>query len=291
MGLPVPRAFVLVENTRARVALEDALNATGYTIETGEPCFADNALVALGTTSLATPFAATLTREPHPGLMIVAEDRDRARALEVFAAHRAGYLVDPFAPPLASTLRKRARQDYFGLRHYLQSGAAERVFEVATSEERRAVLDEVARAATHERCHPRQVELLGSALDEMIINALYRPEPSLLVGDRAERPATVTFACDGRFFGVAVGDTHGRFARNDLFDSLDRASEHARSGIATTTTHASLGVRMMLDGLAQLAINVDPGARTEVLGLVDVQRSLKEQRTAVPGIGWFQVER
>ncbi|MEQ1737642.1 MAG: hypothetical protein ABL886_14710, partial [Rhodoglobus sp.] len=260
----MPRAFVLVDDARAREALEDALNATGYTIETGEPGEADDALVALGTASLTTTITATLAREgPRPGLMIVAEDTDRARALGLFVAHRAGYLVDPFATPLVSTLRKRARQDYFGLGHYLREGAAERVFEVATSEERRAVLDEVSEAATRERCHPRQVELLGSALDEMIINALYRPDPNLLVGDRAERPATVTFACDGRFFGVAVRDSHGRFARNDLFDSLDRASDHARSGIATTTTHASLGLRTMLDGLAQLAINVEAGARTE----------------------------
>jgi hypothetical protein len=37
-------------------------------------------------------------------------------------------------------------------------------------------------------------------------------------------------------------------------------------------------------------VNVDPGKRTEIIGIIDLRRSLREHRAAVPGLGLFRVD-
>lgn len=293
MGAPAPRAYVHVLDARLREAFERALQATGYAIDRLDLARREAppgaALLAIGTGSIPDELAAALAQlDGRPGLMLVAESGNRARDIAAFLAHRADHLVDATAPTLLATLRKLAERDHFGIARYLQDGAAVTRVSVATPDERRGVLDEVAELAARHRCHPLMAERLGTALDEMIINALYRPDPVVLAGARPVRPAAVELGCDGRFLAVGVSDTYGRFAHVDLFQALDRAREYAHSGMSATTTHASLGIHTMLEGLAHLAIDVAPGVSTEVIGLVDLSRSFKASRTAVPGISWFE---
>jgi hypothetical protein len=293
VSAPAPRAFVHVLDARLREAFERALQATGYAIDRLDlarwEALPDGALLAIGTGSIPDALAAALAQlTPRPALMLVAESGNRAREIAAFLAHQADHLVDASSPTLLATLRKLAPRDHFGIARYLQDGAAVTRFAVATPDERRDVLDEVAELAARERCHPLMAERLGTALDEMIINALYRPDPVVLAGARPIRPAAVELGCDGRFLAVGVSDTYGRFAHVDLFQALDRAREYANSGVSATTTHASLGIHTMLEGLAHLAIDVAPGRSTEVIGLVDLSRSFKASRTAVPGISWFE---
>lgn len=290
MGEAAHPACVHVQDARLREALERALHATGYALARLDPeDLPDGALLVIGTGSVSDALAAVLANiAGRPPLMLVAESGTRAREIEAFLAYRADHLVDASAPTLLATLRKLAQRDPFGIARYLEDGTAVNRFTVATPDERRDVLDEVAELAVRQRCHPLLAERLGTALDEMIINALYRPDPAVLAGMRPIRPAAVELGCDGRCLAVGVRDTYGRFAHVDLFQALDRAREYAHSGMSAATTHASLGIHTMLEGLAHLAIDVAPGVSTEVIGLVDLSRSFKASRTAVPGIGWFE---
>ncbi len=43
----------------------------------------------------------------------------------------------------------------------------------------------------------------------------------------------------------------------------------------------------MLEALSQLAINVEPGRRTEIIGIVDLRKSLREYRSAAPAFNVF----
>ena len=149
------------------------------------------------------------------------------------------------------------------------------------------MLDGVKAMALEVRCHPRIADLVVAAVDEMVINALYRPEPIEHGTGRSSRPVTVECGSDGRFLGVAVLDEHGLFAHDDLFRGIGKALEHEERGLAEDATHAHLGFRIMLSTLSHLVINVDPGRCTEIIGLVDLRKSLKEYRTSVPSLGMF----
>jgi anti-sigma regulatory factor (Ser/Thr protein kinase) len=145
------------------------------------------------------------------------------------------------------------------------------------------VLDGIREAAEEVNCHPRIIDLLVSAVDEMIINALYRPAVQSTDG----KPVTVECGSDGRLFAVAVVDEHGLFRREDMFRAVGQALEHERKGIPPDVSQANLGFRIMLSTLSHLVINVDPGRRTEIIGIVDLRKSLREYRNAVPSLGLF----
>jgi anti-sigma regulatory factor (Ser/Thr protein kinase) len=149
------------------------------------------------------------------------------------------------------------------------------------------VLAGVKAMASEVHCHPRIADLMVSAVDEMIINALYRPKSD----DTARKPVTVECGCDGRFLGVAVIDEHGLFAHEDLFHGIGKALEQEQEGLAEDANSAHLGFRIMLSTLSHLVINVDPGACTEIIGLVDLRKSLKEYRTTIPSLGMFTNQR
>ena len=63
--------------------------------------------------------------------------------------------------------------------------------------------------------------------------------------------------------------------------------QREKEGLPDDAKSASIGFRIMLSCLSQLAINVEPGRRTEVIGIVDLRKSLREYRQAVPVLGVF----
>jgi hypothetical protein len=61
-----------------------------------------------------------------------------------------------------------------------------------------------------------------------------------------------------------------------------------RAQIPVEDGSAHLGFRMMLNNLSHLAVSVDPGRKTEVVGIMDLRKSLREHRTSAPGLGVFK---
>src|SRR5688572_16886837 len=116
----------------------------------------------------------------------------------------------------------------------------------------------------------------------MIINALY-------AGPAAGRhqPITVEYGSDGRLMAVAVIDTYGMFQPDLLYEALGHALEQEQRGMPLDAERGSLGFRTMLSTLSHLVINVDPGTRTEMIGLVDLRKSLRDYRRASPSMGMF----
>ncbi len=86
---------------------------------------------------------------------------------------------------------------------------------------------------------------------------------------------------------VSVLDEYGRFRPEDLYAGLGRAREHEQRTIPSEARSANLGFRIMLEALSQLAINVEPGRRTEIIGIVDLRKSLREYRSTAPAFNVF----
>jgi hypothetical protein len=301
MASESPGGLVIAQAPQTLALLQRAASAAYYPLrvvstaaEISAERIADHALLVLGESVLTGDLAKhveDLRRDAAPSLRIavVHESPDRRAALDHILAQRADHLIPAGGSEavLAATLRKLASGTFFGLERYLQPGVPTDFWTLGSSDEKAAVIDRIKAFADEARCHPRITDLLISAVDEMIINAIYRPEPIAETTGRSGRPVTVACASDGRFLAVSVRDEYGLFRHEDLIRAIRKALEHEATGIAETAAHASLGFRLMLGALSHLAINVEPGRRTEIVGLVDLQTTLKQYRSAVPGLGMF----
>ena len=296
------RALVIAQDAQTRAMIQRVMSAAQYDVRVLDGAaglqderLEDYALLVLGESSLRGELGERLQRmreQARPSLRIalINETHDRRAALDTIRSQQADHLLPSGGSSedtLFATLSKLLLEEYFGLKKYLLWGAETRSWTLHTSLEKARVLEGVKEMAVEVSCHPRVTDLLVAAVDEMIINALYRPEPIDHGTGRSSRPVTVECGSDGRFLGVAVLDEHGLFCHDDLFRGIGKALEHEEKGIAAEATHAHLGFRIMLSTLSHLVINVDPGRCTEIIGLVDLRKSLKEYRTSVPSLGMF----
>ena len=296
------KALVIAQDPATRAMIQRVMSAAQYDVLILDSPSAVKAerleeysLLVLGESSLRGELGEQLQlyREqisPSLRIALINETHDRRGALDTIRAQHADHLLPSGGSTedtLFATLSKLLLEEYFGLKKYLLWGAETRSWTLQSSTEKTRVLEGVKQMAQEVRCHPRIADLLVAAVDEMIINALYRPEPIEIGVGRTSRPVTVECGSDGRFLGVAVLDEHGLFCHDDLFRGIGKALEHEEKGIAEDATHAHLGFRIMLSTLSHLVINVDPGRCTEIIGLVDLRKTLKEYRTSVPSLGMF----
>jgi len=299
------RAIVLAQDAQMNATIQRVMSAARYQVsmltsaeeirnEDLETC----SLLVVGTSSLRGELGERIKhlREREKGLprlriALLNEAYDRRGALQALHTQHVDHLLSggPADDTLFATVSKLVLGEYFGLKKYLYWGAETRSWSITSSAEKSNVLDAVKQQAADVSCHPRITDLLVSAVDEMVINALYRPRPE--AGDSNRRPVTVECGSDGRFLGVAVIDEHGLFCHEDLFHGIGKALEREEQGLPDSAPQAHLGFRIMLSTLSHLVINVDPGSCTEIIGLVDLRKSLKEYRRTVPSLGMFTNER
>jgi diguanylate cyclase (GGDEF)-like protein len=291
------RALVVAQDPTTSATIERVMRAAQYSVTIATDAsqiraeqLDDYNLLVLGESTLRGELGERLIQaRQHRGALRIAlinETQDRRGALDAIRSQQADHLIPASSSEdtLFATLSKLLLEEYFGLKKYLLWGAETRSWTLSTSAEKQTVLDGIKQVASDVRCHPRIADLLVAAVDEMIINALYRPLPTNIAP--GEKPVTVEFGSDGRFLGVAVLDEHGLFRDEDLFRGIGKALEH-ETGIPQGATHAHLGFRIMLSALSHLIINVDPGRCTEIIGLVDLRKTLKEYRSSVPSLGLF----
>jgi diguanylate cyclase (GGDEF)-like protein len=298
------RAIVLAQDPQTNATIQRVMSAARYQVtmlhsaddvkrEDLESC----SLLVIGSSSLRGELGERIKhlreRDEGPRLRIALlnEAYDRRGALDTLRTQHVDHLLSggPADDTLFATVSKLVLGEYFGLKKYLYWGAETRSWSITSSSEKGYVLDAVKAQALEVSCHPRITDLLVAAVDEMVINALYRPRPD--ADDSTRRPVTVECGSDGRFLGVAVIDEHGLFCHQDLFHGIGKALEREEKGLPETAPQAHLGFRIMLSTLSHLVINVDPGSCTEIIGLVDLRKSLKEHRRSVPSLGMFTNQR
>jgi diguanylate cyclase (GGDEF)-like protein len=298
------RALVIAQDPATRSMIQRVMSAAQYDThllrtsdEVRSEPLENYSLLVLAMSSLRGDLGERIQQLRESGaplrIALINEAEDRRAALDTIRVQHADHLLGNSSSEdtLFATVSKLLLEEYFGLKKYLLWGAETRSWVISDSDEKGDVLDGVRNMADELRCHPRIADLLVAAVDEMIINALYRPEPIDSVTGRSRRPVTVECGSDGRFLGVAVLDEHGLFCHDDLFRGIGKALEHEEKGIPEEATSAHLGFRIMLTTLSHLVINVDPGRCTEIIGLVDLRKSLKQHRISVPSLGMFTDKR
>ncbi|MCA9672861.1 MAG: diguanylate cyclase [Myxococcales bacterium] len=299
-GERLPRALVVAEHARTnsmarRVLTAARYSADFYSIEDALEAIEHHEydVVVIGESLLASRGFDLVRETTERGgrVVLVNEHADRSAALEQARRSRIEHFVGYDASSeeaLFATLNKLVLGEYFGLRKYLSWGSEPLSWPVDGAPSKDRVLDGIRALAKEVCCHPRITDLLISAVDEMIVNALYHDADTAKLEEATLRPVTVEAGSDGRFLAVAVLDEHGTFRPDQLFASLGRAVDRERYGLPSDASSASLGFRIMLGALSQLAINVEAGRRTEIIGIVDLRKSLREYRSSVPSFGIFE---
>lgn len=221
-------------------------------------------------------------------LVLSDEQLDRTAAIALISQQQVEHLISPegnVEDALFSSLSKMISADYFGVRRYLLPGVEVRRWAVSAPPEKEHVLNGIRQMALDIDCHDRMADLLIAATDEMLINAVYHaPQDGVSL---AAKPIAVECAADGRFLAVGVTDQHGRLDVADIFRGLALGVAHGSQPMAEDAKSASIGFRIMLASLSQVVVNVEPGRRTEVIGLLDLRKTLREHRGSAPSLGVF----
>lgn len=200
------------------------------------------------------------------------------------------------------TLRKLNSGDIFGIEKYFAWSAREHRASLQSSDER-DTLYEALNAFTARLCvHGRLRALALTVLDEFVSNALYnapvdasgvkrfgdlhRTTPVML-GE--EERVEVRFCADGRRLGLSVVDPFGSLKMESLRGTLVRGLRRGAQRWDRDTGGAGLGFFCAFESLSHLVVNVDPGRRTELIGILTLRDTYREFLVSGKSLNMFTV--
>jgi hypothetical protein len=190
---------------------------------------------------------------------------------------------------LLVTLHKIRRGEIFGLEKYFAWGVETNQLRVSSSTEKGAVLDIIAGYAAGLGIAPRLRASIRTVADEFLSNAIYnapvdgKGTPRFRRTPRTEtvylepgEEVEVRYCCDGRRFGISTVDPFGSLAPEQIQDYLARAFQGIGDGVSADSAGAGLGFFQILDSLSHFIVNLEPGRRTEMVGLLDVSGGYRD---------------
>lgn len=208
------------------------------------------------------------------------------------------------AEELTATALKLLRGDLFGLEKYLAWGITPVTVDLANAADRSEVVERMGQAVREYGLGPRVASLATLVGDELLSNAIYnapvgesgarnrqdeaRHSPRQLTGRDAVR---LQYACDARYFAIGVTDNYGSLNRATIVDHLAKcANRTASDKVDFQSTGAGMGIGLVYSCCNHLVFNIDPGNKTEVIGLFDVRFKPAELGRVVASFNLF-VER
>ena len=147
-------------------------------------------------------------------------------------------------------------------------------------------------------------KLVFGITEELLMNAIYdapvaggklhyaelpRTSPIVLQPDEYGK---LTFGCDGSVFAISVADPFGALKREKLFQYLKKVLRRSDSAnlIDTKKGGAGLGLFKILYSSHALICNVDPGRKTEVIALIDIQHQVRDFSKMARSVHYFATE-
>lgn len=239
------------------------------------------------------PFLQSVAEEyPRMRILVLSLERSKDRLVELF---RSGFLTNLIAKNTALeaeeivvTVEKIVRNDVFGLQKYLTWGIEPERELITHSRQKDAVLERLERFGVYLGLNSRLIALAKGVADEFIMNAVYNapvgPDGSpryakLARTERVDLEAheyvTLEYACDGRHLAVGVTDHFGSLTVETIQHYLAKCFARGEDQIGSTSGGAGMGFYYIYTSLSQFIINIRPGSRTEMIGLLDVSGSYR----------------
>jgi hypothetical protein len=232
-------------------------------------------------------------RTGRPVLLLLSERSAEQDFVKLFGAHVLTNMIvinerGVDISDLLVTVQKIRQADIFGLEKYFVWGIVPVCMDLVSSAQKARALDAVCGFAKDIGVPSRLRALICTMADEFITNAVYNAPTDLDGRPRhasTSRLETVELAqnerirlcycSDGRRFGISVTDPFGSLDPRRLQDYLARAYRREHDQVNETEGGAGLGFYEILDAASHLVVNIEPGRKTEMIGLIDVSGGFK----------------
>lgn len=205
------------------------------------------------------------------------------------------------AEELTVTALKLLRDDIFGLEKYLSWGIECREIVFDNALDRADVVDALTADVRQFGLGPRVASLASLAADELLSNALYNAPTDengfhFRAGEardsyrelKPREQITLRYASDARYLAIEVTDNFGSLDRQTILNFLGKAAQ--RGGVDKidfSSTGAGMGIALTYSCCNHLIYNLEPGNRTQAIGLIDVRFKPAELGSMVSSFNVF----
>ena len=245
----------------------------------------------------------TLKQKVHEKKIVVIASHDRNQEIEKVATFTTGIsnLISKNEQDRNITVRnmtlaatKLLGNDLFGLEKYLIWGVEVQSHNVSNSDQRAGLIEEMQSHFKTLGLRSTLSERASSVAEEILMNAIYdapvdeKGAPAYNHISRTQKielkknqEAEFRFACDGMFAGISVSDQSGTLSLQILTDYLQR--DHSADNVnakAVGKGGAGRGLHMIVESSDLVIFNVQPGRRTEVIALFNLDPRAKDEEAA-----------
>lgn len=194
---------------------------------------------------------------------------------------------------LCITVQKILTGQIFGIQQYFAVDADQRRFEVRGSHQKVPMTEQADAFTSSLKVNQRLASHFALVTEELLLNSLYDAPvdrdgtPRFLDRDRTMpvsleggEVVVVKFASDGTRLGVSVRDPFGSLRPERVLQYLSKCFAKGEDQIDAKPGGAGLGLYMIFESLTHLIINMEPGKRTEMIGLIDIRGSFRDFQRA-----------
>jgi hypothetical protein len=190
---------------------------------------------------------------------------------------------------LIVTVQKILRRDVFGIEKYFPWGIDAVCTRARTSDAKGSILAEIGKYAEGLGVNSRLASQFCTVADELITNAIYNaPRDAQGNAPYAHLPRTervtlapdeeieIRYCCDGNRLGISARDPFGSLTEERLLDYLGKCLRRGDDQVDSKDGGAGLGLYHIFEAVSHLVVNIAPGRRTEIIGLIDVQGTYRD---------------
>lgn len=221
-------------------------------------------------------------------------------AANILAKNKEG-IIKP--SELITTTKKIFHKDIFGVKHYVNYGTETETFHVRDSKLRHDYIDALKEYCQKHRIRRSVIQHVEMFCEELLMNAIYDAPRDLegkeLHGHKSrcdhvilkpQDAARLEFACDGEKLVVSVSDPFGAITWQVVQKYLSRCFTKSHITHLNDGAGAGLGLYMCFAAANSFIINVQPDARSEFIGIFDIQSKAKERNELYPSLHFFSTE-
>jgi hypothetical protein len=248
-----PNLLFLDQESRRKASVPHLLQAVGE----------DGKIVIIGESIADNEFVSLMRQQPLNHIVSNGDDFDEGE--------------------LVVTSVKLLKGDIFGLDKYLSWGVDVQARTVRDYDQKRQALEQISAYAKQVGARRKVAARIENVADELLMNAIYDAPTAAQAGanqswkflSTRSKAAGLSYACDGRYFAIAVVDHYGELHKETILDNLIRAREEGGRP-RQETAGAGLGIYFVLSSVTRYIANIQPGRKTEIICLFDLRESGKE---------------
>ena len=236
---------------------------------------------------------AALDRPTGPFVLFTSNGSNQGIVPDLFRGRHLTHLMARTNEPqdatgLIVTVRKILEGDIFGIEKYFVWGIEPVTRIISGSADKESILRDLDGYAGAIGINQRLATHVVGVADELISNAVYNAprnelgQPSYAHYSRDvpvaleinQRPE-IRYCCDGVRLGISVTDPFGSLAVETILDYMSKCFRAEQDQIDEKHGGAGLGLYEVFNWVSSFIINIEPGVRTEFIGIIDISGSYR----------------